>query len=253
MWIHVSYSSAILVSIISCGIWYIQVFNSKIYYLLATIWPVVSVIIHETEQGEEYRIWEWLGLELTITNYAAVIAASGVTVVGMGGPLIHLSIRREDSPVLYMRVLISSILDNLLLRSCIFSSMLLAGMHSSSCIYITALCETALKLKVLLFGRLKSQEALFMVSSNGVFLLIQSCYLSYIYLITHCLYASICCQFILSMIGVPDLECLNSKSLKKYRGMICLAYLLGGICFVIIMPKILNPEVFKPWPYEISD
>lgn len=248
MWINVPHSSAIVASMISCGVWYIQVFSCKVYYLLGMIWPVVSVVMSETERDEGYRITQWLGLELTISNYAAVIAASGVTIVGMGGPLIHSSIMSGDSPVLYTRALISSIFDNLVLRSCIFSSILFSGIHSYSCIYILAVCETALKLKVLLLTKLKTQEALFMASSNGLLIFIQSCYLSYIYLITHCLYASICCQFILSIIGVPDLESLNTQSLRKYRRIIYLAYLLGGICFVIIMPKILNPEVFKPWP-----
>lgn len=250
MWIYLTFTSAFAVSTITGVVWYTQVISYKIFYLLASLWPVVFILLYSTEQPEGPSAATWLGLELSITNYAATIAAGGLTVVMLGGPLIHLSISNvESKPISYYRILISPVYDNLLIRGCMLTPMMLSGMHIGYCIYSTAIIETILKIKVMMKTRTNIREALLNLSSNGLWTFIVSCYLCYIYITTNCMYGSILSQALINFIGVPDLESLYLKEIRKYRLVIILAYVIGGACFVILIPRILDPKIYQPWVY----
>lgn len=263
MIIQMTESQALLWIFLTCVIWMFNLYNPILCLLVAVPWPGLFMILFSTEEEGGYSPFRWLGVSFSLANYTALLSGLAIQFLLFTGPLINKTISEANMLDLNLnRNVIMPIVETILLRMCIVLPLVLTESSIEYAIAISAIISTLLGLIPVIFNAtnfritLKAKfkfSFILKILTHFIFYLGLNAFYAYVYSMTASFYTPLFMHAIGSLIGIPDLTFVQEGHENfQSRWVIVAGYQAGLIAFTMLLPLIMNPNLFSSIIVEIA-
>ncbi|CAG9326329.1 unnamed protein product [Blepharisma stoltei] len=235
----------------------------KIIGVVTVLWPALlySLFSSEVETAEGPSVWHWIGIGITIKNYAAILSSSAVTLVLFIGPLYQMAFDEAESTTEFdlkaLRAYVfAPIYEEVIFRSTLITALIAGGAGFYGAVMLSSLIFGVSHLYHLVeafecTGRMRQQKVM-QAAMQAAYTTVFGFYVGYIFVATGSLYAVILVHAFCNFMGLPDVGFMNEGHYGyAYKRSISAAYIIGIVLFIVLLSLSLNPDLHQSWHYTL--
>jgi prenyl protein peptidase len=198
-------------------------------------------------------VLEWIGLNLTFTNYISVLCSLAITFVLYAGSLAQILF--DDLPVINFDVramrayVMAPIFEEAMFRSCLINC-LISGGYGWHSVWVSSLIFGLSHLyrleNIISEKRDFTFNNVFPVLFQVFFTTLFGLYVGYVFVVTGSLYAVIVLHGFCNFMGLPNMKFLDPDQFAyKYKTGIAIVYIGGIVGFFVLNYLMMNPDFFN--------
>jgi prenyl protein peptidase len=222
----------------------------------ALLWPSLMFVMFGKDDDRGPRAITWLGLQVSLNSYVAVLCSLAATLVLFSGPLYCL-VFTDNAPTEFnikavQAFIAAPIYEELCFRSTLMCPLLASGYSIGTSNLLSAVIFGLSHFYHWFEGQRRRGDcviSLFQVSFSTILGL----YAAYIFTATGSLYACVTVHGFCNFMGFPDLGFMNNTHpAYRFRRSVVITYLMGIGGFLVLCPLMLDSRLFDSWPSRLG-
>ena len=226
------------------------------------LWPLLMLFLFSDPAKEGPSPLVWLGLSPFLNCYLGSIISLALCFCLYLGPLFQVVFEEPyffEFDIKAVRALIAApVYEETVFRVCLIVPMVASGCSLTLAVVVSSVIFGTSHLYHLVeafsLKKQKRKQKIHATLVQAAYTTVFGLYVGYLFVGTGTLFAPVVAHSFCNYMGLPDLSFLtpSSESPYKYRYYIVGAYLVGILAFSLLLPRMANPSVIKPWLYSLS-